>query len=813
MPNRLAASTSPYLLQHAHNPVDWFPWGDEAFEHARARDVPIFLSIGYSTCYWCHVMERESFEDEATARVMNDNFVCVKLDREERPDLDELYMSATVLMRGHGGWPMSVFLEPDTLRPFFCGTYFPKTPHASMRGPTFKQVLEGMSNAYRTQRQDVREQASQLAQAVEEHVGTATADDASSTPLNVETVQEALSRVLAMFDTTHGGFGAGGGPKFPQPVFLEFLLDARDAVDTDTRTALDHCVKTTLSAMAKGGVHDHLGGGFHRYSVDPAWNVPHFEKMLYDQAQLLSVYAKAAAAYAGTPEHAWYKRVCEELVAYLQREMLDKHGVGGFGGFFSAQDAEVDGREGLNYLWTPEQVREACGHDEQGRSDAAFALAAFGLDGDANFQDPHHPNDAPTWVLRLANSPHQLARELNMSDAAFNQQLQRVKATLLARRGTRKQPATDTKVLTSWNAMLACALHTYGSLLSDNNATTLAKQTVQTLLARLYTPEGLLRTARGDKAHTNAFLEDYAWIVRACNAVGMHAEAENFVQEMKQLFSTQSDAAKSTQWFDTRASQRDVFVRACATHDGATPSGFASMVHALLDTGHIEDAGQALMSQSVRVAASPAGCVESVRGLLRILRPVGTQASSDTAAAQRTAAMLANAGTQLQSTPRSAQHGAHNSTAHPDPVHIFASTERVTVSHDTPATLTLVIDIQPGYHVVAAQPWDEEGTQAQRHEGTKGLPALIPFRVGVHNGSGVAAYADYPPGQPLASHDTPQSTRPPRVYEGRFEMQVVLERTGDWQGTPLLTVQYQACTNDACMEAMVVELDIAVDRG
>jgi len=291
--NRLVREASLYLLQHAHNPVDWWAWGEEAFAEARRRNVPIFLSIGYSTCYWCHVMERESFEDEAIARQMNDGFVCIKVDREERPDVDDVYMAATVITTGHGGWPMSVFLEPKTLKPFLCGTYFPAKPMAAAGGrPTFPQLMEMVSGAWRERRSAVEEQAKQIGEAVREQVSAS----AGPVELSQGHVANAVSMLLRMFDRVHGGFGSA--PKFPQPVFLEFLLDVRERVDEDaTRAAIDEGVRKTLDAMMIGGIRDHVGGGFHRYAVDATWTVPHFEKMLYDNAQLASVYARAARGY------------------------------------------------------------------------------------------------------------------------------------------------------------------------------------------------------------------------------------------------------------------------------------------------------------------------------------------------------------------------------------------------------------------------------------------------------------------------------------------------------------------------------------
>jgi uncharacterized protein len=372
MANRLASQSSPYLLQHAHNPVDWWPWGPEAIEHARRTDRPIFLSIGYSTCYWCHVMERESFTHAPTAEFINTHFVPVKLDREERPDVDELYMAATVIMTGHGGWPMSVFIDPGSLRPFYCGTYFPLEARPGM--PAFGAILSAMSQAWRTQRDGVVAQAAQVAEAVAEHLG----GDAEPQRLSQSHVADAVGALLRMFDRAQGGFGPA--PKFPQPAFMEFLLDVRTrAGDDATGDAIDLAVRTTLDRIALGGLHDHLAGGFHRYCVDAAWSVPHFEKMLYDQAQLLTVFADAARLHAD----AWYRGVALRTAAFLRDEMTNDQG-----GLISAIDAEVDGREGASYVWSREEVRAAAGDE-----DAEFALRALGLDGSANFRDPHHPDD------------------------------------------------------------------------------------------------------------------------------------------------------------------------------------------------------------------------------------------------------------------------------------------------------------------------------------------------------------------------------------------------------------------------------------
>ncbi len=789
-PNRLAGSSSPYLLQHAHNPVDWYPWGEEAFAEARRRDVPIFLSIGYSTCYWCHVMERESFEDDATAKLMNERMVCVKLDREERPDLDDIYMAATVAMTGQGGWPMSVFLEPDSLRPFFCGTYYPKEP---MHGrPTFTRVVEGITDAYRSQRDDVRTQAARLAEAVTEQLATPT----PPAPLNEATVEDALARILAMFDPVHGGFG--GAPKFPQCVFLEFLLDVRDIADGETRAAIDHCVKTTLDAMAMGGIHDHLGGGFHRYSVDATWTVPHFEKMLYDQAQMLSVYSRGRDIYAD----AWWGMIASRAHQYV-REELSSTG----GGFFSAQDAEVGGREGLNYLWTPAQVREALSPDH-----ADLIIHAYGLDRPANFRDPHHPSDPSAWVLRLTERWGALAAQSGLSDGDFNVRLLTALISLHTTRTKRPSPATDTKIIACWNGLMYAAIvrstlvqNTLADELSDDimeygepPARLVGETTPQRLyqvLQSLTAPDDSLLRTTG----TPAFLEDYAAIASACiaaaavNVLGELTEggallhhARRLIEDAIARFTIREGA--SLRIFDAPTSP-DLFVRACSTHDGAMPCGYSLFLHALLDLAEVSDepeaarlrttAAELLRSMSGRIAESPVGSINSVRALLRLLR-----------AAPELARTLADA-------PHNPPVGdpAVAVVSSGTVVEVLALDERITLAEGAPAQLTLRVRVKPGWHIIAADP------------GPHALPSLVPFRIGIFNGAGVVAYADYPAGVPQQA-----SPNAPRTHSGDFDLTVALEREGTWNGTPLLFAQFQACSDTECLAPARVELDISLER-
>jgi uncharacterized protein YyaL (SSP411 family) len=444
--NRLAHETSPYLLQHADNPVDWYAWGDEAFTRAREEDRPLLLSIGYAACHWCHVMEHESFEDEATAAVMNEHFVSVKVDREERPDVDGLYMDAVVSMTGQGGWPLTVFLTPDG-KPFYGGTYFPPEPRFNM--PAFTQVLEAVAEAYRGRRGDVERQADVLVDAIRQ----ASERPPSSEPLTSELLARAVSALRGQFDSVHGGFG--GAPKFPPASTLEFLLR------TERHDALD-MVRLTLARMAAGGMYDLVGGGFHRYSVDTEWVVPHFEKMLYDNALLASAYL-----------HGWlvtgeerYRRVVEETLDYALRELRLPEG-----GFASAQDADTEGEEGLTYTWTPEEIRTVLGEEH------------------------------PEWLLPFEHGRSVLRGEIP----------EEARRRLLVARAERPQPLRDDKALAGWNGLALAALAEAAHRLERDDYLDAARALAEFLLGPLSTEAGrLLRTYREGVAKIDAYLEDYA---------------------------------------------------------------------------------------------------------------------------------------------------------------------------------------------------------------------------------------------------------------------------------------------------------------
>ncbi|RNC81286.1 MAG: DUF255 domain-containing protein [Phycisphaera sp.] len=766
--NRLTGETSPYLLQHAHNPVDWFPWGDEAFEEARRRDVPIFLSIGYSTCYWCHVMERESFESEATARVMNEHYVCVKVDREERPDVDDIYMAATQALTGRGGWPMSVWLEPESLRPFYAGTYFPPEQRHGM--PAFTDVLLGISEAWKgDRRQEIIEQSQSLADAVRHQL------EEREAPVVVgeNEIMDAVSGLLRIYDSQWGGFG--GAPKFPQPTYIEFLLAVRDSADESTRQAIDQSVRGTLDKMMIGGIRDHVGGGFHRYSVDAEWTVPHFEKMLYDQGQLLSVYAKAAAVY----EDSEYERTAIEIADYVLREMTDESGA-----FYSAQDAEVDGKEGLNYLWLESELRDVLTEDE-----SKLALDVYSVASGPNFQDPHHPDEPARNVLRFSERPEQTAARLGLSVDELHAKLDAVNAKLKSARDERKQPGLDDKILTSWNAIAIHGLASLGNVSGNQAYTDAAVRATDVILTTMRDGEGtLLRTARAGEAKTPAFFEDYAWLTAALIELH-HAsddtkwldKASSLAEEAESIFGDPDSGG----FFDTRENQSDLFVRGQIIYDGAIPSATSVFLNALIDLSTLTGeqwfasrAARGLVATSGAIHRAPVGYVNSARGLYRAL-------SSDIPLAQA-----------LQAAGAKQPAQSHENAESFQAVEVFADTERISLKPGEVETFRVKLQIADGYHIVAADP------------GPDAADMLEPLRVGVVGGTGVGAFADYPAG---VSYRTEGVEGELLVYSSEVEFDIVLEAENERAGRPIVIVTFQACSDTECLQPQTVELDVAID--
>ncbi len=549
--NRLANETSPYLLQHAHNPVDWYPWGGEAFDRAKAENKPILLSVGYSACHWCHVMERESFENHAIASLMNESFVCVKVDREERPDVDSIYMGAVQAMTGQGGWPMTVFLTPDG-KPFYGGTYFPPEDRGGL--PSFPRVLQAIASAYRQKRSEIILTTDKLLAQLRHAATSARGFE----PLTTDVLNRAFSRLAGQFDGERGGFGIQ--PKFPQPMTYELLL--RQHLRTGDPEALE-MVTTTLDRMAMGGIYDQLRGGFHRYSTDAFWLVPHFEKMLYDNALLARLYLHAHQV----TDNPLYRRVVEETLDYALAEMTDPAG-----GFYSAQDADSEGVEGKFFVWRPEAVIEALGKD-----DAEIVNRYYGVTIDGNFEGMS--------ILNVKTPPAEFAAAEGISQDQLDSLLRRARARLLEARSRRVRPGLDDKVLTSWNALMIAAFAEAGAVLDRPQYTDAAAKAAAFILDALRPNGRLLRTYRNGQAKLNGYLEDYAFLAHALLALHEATFEARWLREaialgnqMVELFWDDT----SGQFYDTGADHEDLIIRPRDTQDNATPSGSAMAADLLL---------------------------------------------------------------------------------------------------------------------------------------------------------------------------------------------------------------------------------------
>jgi len=550
MPNRLIQETSPYLLQHAHNPVDWYPWGPEALARASAEQRPIFLSIGYAACHWCHVMERESFEDQATARLMNERFISIKVDREERPDLDAIYMDAVVALTGRGGWPMSVFLTPAGA-PFYGGTYFP--PEARHGMPSFVEVLEAVANAWGERRERVVESAQGLRDVLAKQRQAAV----GAPELSDSLLDEASRSLQEAFDWEHGGWGRA--PKFPQPMAVEFLL--RRWVLKREPEALAMAEKA-LESMAQGGMYDQLGGGFHRYSTDPFWLVPHFEKMLYDNALLARVYLHAWQV-TGRAAH---RRVVEETLDYVLREMTDPAG-----GFYSTQDADSEGEEGRFFLWSLREVQDALG------GDASLFNEAYGVGAVGNFEGRN--------ILHVAHTPEALAEKhgLPLEDVAFR--LAQARQRLFGLREARVKPARDDKVLTAWNGLMLAAMAEAARVLKREDYRTAAERNAAFLLSELRTSDGRLRRSwRFGEAKLNAYLEDYSHLAEGLLTLYETTFDERWFLAARELTETaiRHFGDQRGGFFDTSDDHEDLIIRPKGLDDNAVPSGNAMAATVLL---------------------------------------------------------------------------------------------------------------------------------------------------------------------------------------------------------------------------------------
>jgi len=545
--NRLAGETSPYLLQHADNPVDWYPWGEEAFIRARAEDRPVLLSVGYSACHWCHVMAHESFENPQVAAQMNELFVNIKVDREERPDVDSIYMQAVIAISGQGGWPMTVFLTPAG-EPYFGGTYFPPVDRHGLRG--FPYVLDAAASVYRERRDEVAQAADQLRRSLQPL--PLAAGSVSSANLN-----DAAVSLLGQVDHRHGGFGAA--PKFPHPAAIDFLLRRHRA--TGDRRLLDAAL-STLDHMARGGIHDQVGGGFHRYSVDATWSIPHFEKMLYDNAQLAPVYLHA---YQLTGDQRW-RRVVEDILDHALRELSLASG-----GFASSQDADSPGGEGSFFVWTPAQLTEVLGDD-----DGTLAARVFGVSDAGNFE--HR-----TTVLAMPFPLAQVARSLDVGEDALQARVDGIRERLLAARHLRAAPGRDDKVLTSWNALMMGALAEAGAALARPDYLDAARRCAD-FLTRDLRPDGvLLRTWKDGRAKITGFLEDSAFLAdslitlfEACGDGAYLDTARDLSEDALRRF------GDGDILYDTASDAEPLLVRPRTIDDNPIPAGQSVLASALL---------------------------------------------------------------------------------------------------------------------------------------------------------------------------------------------------------------------------------------
>ncbi len=546
MANRLADETSPYLLQHAHNPVDWYPWGPEALERAKRENKPIFLSIGYAACHWCHVMERESFEDAATADDLNRDFVAVKVDREERPDLDQVYMAAVQAMTGQGGWPMNIFLTPDG-KPFYGGTYFPPQPAHGM--PAFRQVLAGVARAWRDEPLEVLAAGKRLVDAlVQQQAGPASGDAPTRALLDTAT-----AAIEASFDATNGGWG--GAPKFPQPMTIEYLL-RRASTTGDPRPLA--VARRSLDAMADGGIHDQLGGGFHRYATDAIWLVPHFEQMLYDNAQLARVYTHAFAA----TEDQRYADVAASTLDYMARELTTTDGA-----FAASQDADTEGVEGRTFTWTADEIRDVLGPD------AAAFIDAYGLTDHGNWE---HTN-----ILSRVVPP--------TGDPAAEAGLAASRAKLLKRRATRAQPARDDKALAAWNGLAIGAFADGSRWLADGERLlAIAVGAAGAIVAGLLRPDGRLgRSWKDGRSTGEGVLEDYAHLADGLLALYEASSDERWFTIARSLADTilKRFADPNGGFFDTADDHEALVTRPKDVQDNAVPAGSSMAASVLLRLG------------------------------------------------------------------------------------------------------------------------------------------------------------------------------------------------------------------------------------
>ena len=564
-PNRLIKEKSPYLRQHAYNPVDWYPWCEEAFEKAKREDKPIFLSIGYSTCHWCHVMERESFEDEEIARILNENYVSIKVDREERPDIDSVYMSVCQMMTGSGGWPLTIIMTPDK-EPFFAGTYFPKE---SLYGrPGLKDILLRIAELWKEDRQKVLTAARQVVEALSK----SEKESYMGGDLGEEVLHRGFAELYHSYDETYGGFG--NAPKFPIPHNLMFLMRYYRRYKNEKALEM---VKGTLTKMRLGGVWDHVGFGFHRYSTDREWLLPHFEKMLYDNALLMFTYAEA---YQITKEE-FFAQVVEEIAEYLRRDMLSPEGA-----FYSAEDADSEGEEGKFYLWSLKELEKVLTKEE-----LDIAVKVYGIEEEGNFLEEATRRKIGKNILHMRKTLKEYSEELGVPEDVLKQRLEEIRSKLFKEREKRVRPLRDEKILTDWNGLAVAGFSKAGVALGRKDLIKTARKTADFLLERMFDKEGrLLHRFKDGEAEIPAFLEDYAYLIWGLTELYFATFELRYLEKAKELAEFTLEHfwdEENLGFFQTPDYGEKVLVRKKEVYDGATPSGNSVMAFNLVRLSRI----------------------------------------------------------------------------------------------------------------------------------------------------------------------------------------------------------------------------------
>jgi uncharacterized protein YyaL (SSP411 family) len=554
--NRLAHATSPYLLAHANNPVDWYEWGDEAFARAKAEDKPIFLSVGYNACHWCHVMERESFENEEIAGLLNKHFISIKVDREERPDIDQIYMTAVQAMTGSGGWPMSIFMTPDK-KPFFAGTYFP--PESTMGRPGFKEVLTQLAEGYKTQHEQILSSADSIA----EHIARSAGVDVPGRTIDKNVIKAAADIFFSHYDNRYGGFG--GPPKFPQATALSLMFLATRTTGNDKYA---HAALFTLRKMAEGGIYDQLGGGFHRYSVDQTWLMPHFEKMLYDNALMVVPYLEAYQI-SGDP---YYLGPVEGVLTYLQHTMTNPKG-----GFYSTQDADTDGEEGRFYTWTKSEIDNILGPEPD------WFCEYFDITGEGNFENGRN-------ILHVGDHSTAIRGRINLHGNDFDAKLTELKARLLAERAKRTTPAVDDKILASWNGLAVTAFARAYQVTGNDSYLLSAKTAADFVLQNMTDGDTLYHSYRQGRLLKTELLEDYAYFIAGLIDLYQAVFDERYLDKARALSQRAMDIfSENGKLYSSPADAVDLIYRPRELTDGATPAPASVMIMNLLRLAAITD--------------------------------------------------------------------------------------------------------------------------------------------------------------------------------------------------------------------------------